>query len=480
MEDVIIIGAGVTGSAVARSLSAYKANITVLEKSEDICEGTSKANSGIVHAGFDAEPGSMKAKFNSRGNQMMKQLSEELDFPFIQNGSMVICNNEKDREKLEKLMIRGEQNGITGLRIIEQDEIRKIEPNIAGNVIMALYAPTGGIVCPFNLTIALAENACKNGVKYHLGTEVRSIKKCDGSYLVETNKGIFESQIIINAAGINADEIHNMVSENKMSITARKGEYCLLDNKAGQLVKSTIFQLPSNMGKGVLVAPTVHGNILVGPTAMDIDDREGTNTTQKGLEEIFVKVSGSTEKIDKRLIITSFSGLRAHLELDDFVIGEVEDARGFIDVAGIESPGLTCAPAIGEYVAEAVANILQLPPNVEFDGRRTGITDISEATPEERADLISKNPLYGNIICRCELVTEGEIMEAIHRPLGATTIDGVKRRTRAGMGRCQSGFCSPKVAEILARELKCDIGEIKKSGAASKLLTGYNKEGLES
>lgn len=479
MYDVIIIGAGVVGSAVAREISRYVAKIAVLEKENDVCEGTSKANSGIVHAGFDAEPGSLKAKLNLSGNVNMEKLSKELDFSFRQNGSLVVCEREEDIKKLEELKQRGIQNGVAKLRILNREEIKKIEPNISDSVVAALYAPTGGIVCPFNLTIALAENACQNGVEFYMGTEVKTIEKMNGFFKIITENAIFESRVVVNAAGIYADKLHNMVSENHMMITARKGEYCLLDKKAKKLVNSTIFQLPTPMGKGVLVTPTVHGNILIGPTAMDTQDKEGTNTTQKGLDEVFFKAARSVCGISTRLAITSFSGLRAHVVSDDFIIAEVEDAKGFIDVAGIESPGLTCAPAIGEYVANLIWEMLKFEKKVNFESKRIGITDISESSDEEKSSLIRKNKAYATVICRCELVTEGEILEAIHRPLGATTLDGVKRRTRAGMGRCQAGFCSPKVVEILARELGVDIGAITKSGTRSTILTGYNKEGQD-
>lgn len=483
MYDVIIIGAGVSGAAVARELSKDKRRIAVLERASDVCEGTSKANSGIVHAGHDAKPGTLKAKLNIRGSQMMETLSAELDFPFKQNGSLVLCFDEKDRGKLEELLQKGEKNGVRGLRIVEKEELAEMEPGISEEAVEALYAPTGGIVCPFGLTIALAENACMNGVEFHLNTEVTKIEKIEmekteSGYRLTTSKGVFEAAIIINAAGVYADRIHNMVSRKKMHITPRKGEYCLLDKAVGNYISHTLFQLPTRFGKGVLVTPTVHGNLLVGPTAVDIEEKEGVNTTADGLADLWQRGSLSVKQLPAGKIITSFAGLRAHEDGGDFIIEEAPDAKGFIDVAGIESPGLTCAPAIGEYVAEMVQAIAPAEKKKDFIAGREGIPEMASADEKKRKALIKKNPAYANVICRCELVTEGEILEAIHRPLGATTLDGIKRRTRAGMGRCQSGFCSPKVVEILARELHCDIGDITKAGGESVFLTGYDKQDI--
>lgn len=469
--DVIIIGAGVTGAAIARELSRYEGSIAVLERAEDVCEGTSKANSGIVHAGYDAIPGTLKAKLNVRGNQRMEQLSRTLDFPFKRNGSMVLCFDENDRGKLWELLEKGRKNGVEGLRIIEAAEVHQLEKNISDKVVAALYAPAGGIVCPFGLTIALAENACENGVQFHLNTEVKKIEKVQEGYRLETGQGEFRAKIIINAAGVYADVLHNMVSKKKLNIVPRRGEYCLFDKTAGEYVSHTVFQLPTKYGKGVLVTPTVHGNLLMGPTAEDIENKEGVNTTRAGLEDLLLRGGYGIKQVPKGLIITSFAGLRAHEAGGDFVIGEAEDAANFIDVAGIESPGLTCAPAIGEYVAELVQKIRQAKEKSQFTEERQGIACMAEQDSEGKKALIEKNPAYANVICRCELVTEGEILEAIHRPLGATTLDGVKRRTRAGMGRCQAGFCAPKTVEILARELGKDIGEITKSGGASGFLT---------
>lgn len=475
MVDVVIIGAGVVGCSIARELSRYDLQIQVLERASDVCEGTSKANSGIVHAGFDAYPGTLKAKMNVAGNEKMEALSRELDFPFQRNGSLVLCFAEKDRDKLEKLLEQGIANGVKELRIIEKEELRQMEPDISREAVAALYAPTGGIVCPFGLTIAMAENAVVNGVEFKLETQVFSVKRKENHYLVTTSRGEVECLAVVNAAGVYADTFHNMVSGRRLHIIPRKGEYCLLDKKVGNYVHSTIFQLPTVYGKGVLVTPTVHGNLLIGPTAADIEDKEAVSTTGEGIADVQKRAALSVEKLPTKQIITSFAGLRAHEEGGDFVLGEPEDAPGFFDAAGIESPGLTCAPALGEYLAGLVAERLKAEKKENFVAARKGIPNMALASEEERKKLIAENPAFADVVCRCELVTEGEILAAIHRPVGATTLDGVKRRTRAGMGRCQAGFCSPRTVELLARELNRDMAEITKNEKGSEFLTGYIK-----
>ena len=478
MYDVIIIGAGVSGAATARELSRYKVNACVIEKEEDVCCGTSKANSAIVHAGYDAATGSLMAKLNVRGNQMMEQLAKDLDFPFKKNGSLVVCLHEEDMSNLQALYDRGVANGVKDLRILNQEELRAMEPNISDDAYAALYAPTAGIVCPFNLNIAMAENACVNGVEFKFDTEVTGLHPIEGGWAIETNQGTFETKYVVNAAGVYADTLHNMVSAKKIHITPRRGDYCLLDKTAGDLVSKTIFALPGKFGKGILVAPTVHGNLILGPTALDIEDKEGTNTTREGLDQVIAKCGMNVKNIPMRSVITSFAGLRAHEDGHEFLIGELEDAKGFIDCAGIESPGLTSSPAIGEMVAEILREKLNLEKNENFVATRKGVLDPDSLSKEERIELIRKNPAYGNIICRCEMITEGEILDAIHRPLGAKSPDGVKRRTRAGMGRCQAGFCSPRTMEILARERHVSMFDITKSGGESKIVVGTNKDSL--
>ena len=475
MYDVAIIGAGVIGSAIARELSKYDVKVCVIERDEDVCCGTSKANSAIIHAGFDAKPGTLKAKLNVRGNEMMDQLSKDLDIPFKRNGSLVVCTKDQDPAGLEDLLEKAKANGVPRCRILDRDEVIAMEPNLSDDVVAAFHAPTGAIVCPFHMTMAFAENAVENGVDFFLNTAVENIEKTADGYVLTTNKDTFEAKAVVNAAGVYADVFNNMVSERKLNIIARKGEYMLLDKQAGCHVNQTIFQLPSKMGKGVLVSPTVHGNLLVGPTASDIEDKEGVNTTQKYLDSLGPTAALSVKNVPLRQVITSFAGLRAHEENGDFVIGEAEDAKNFYNAAGIESPGLSSAPAIGEYLAEMIASNLELHKKENFKATRKGILNPEHLTMEERNALIKENPAYGNIICRCEMISEGEILDAIHRPLGARSLDGVKRRTRAGMGRCQAGFCSPRTMEILAREVPMEMNEITKNGGKSTFIVGTNK-----
>lgn len=476
MYDIVIIGAGVSGAASARELSRYQAKICVLEKEEDVCCGTSKANSAIVHAGYDAAAGSLKAKLNVRGNELMEELARDLDFPFDRRGSLVLCLSEDDMPRLQMLYDRGVANGVKDMRILQREEVLQMEPNVTDSVCAALYAPTAGIVCPFGLNIALAENAYENGVEFKFDTEVTEIKKLDEGYELHTSQGVFKARCVVNAAGVYADRFHNMVSADKIHITARRGEYCLLDKEAGNHVGRTIFALPSKLGKGVLVTPTIHGNLLVGPTAVDVENKEGVNTTAEGLAQLLEKAGMSVKNIPVRQVITSFAGLRAREDGDDFIIGEAEGADGFIDCAGIESPGIASCPAIGEMVAEILCQKMDLQKKDNFIPTRKGILNPSTLSIEERNALIKENPAYGNIICRCEMVTEGEIIDAIRRPLGAKSLDGVKRRTRAGMGRCQSGFCSPRTMEVLARERDMSMFDITKSGGRSQIVVGTNKD----
>ena len=468
--DAVIIGGGVIGSAIARELSRYELSVCLLEKEEDVCSGTSKANSAIVHAGYDAVPGSKKAELNVKGNAMMGDLARDLEFEFKRNGSLVLCFADEDMPKLGELYQRGLKNGVD-VKIISGDEVRKMEPNVTDEVVAALWAPTGGIVCPFGLTIALAENACDNGVEFRFNTAVTDIVKTPQGYTLKTNDGEIDTKTVVNAAGVFADELHNMVSENKLHITPRKGDYCLLDKEAGAHVSSTIFQLPGKYGKGILVTPTVHGNLLLGPTAVDVESKENMATTAAEIADVVKKSAVSVKNVPYRLTITSFSGLRAHEDGDDFVIGEVPDAPGFFDAAGIESPGLSSAPAIGVEVAGLVAKKLDAAKKENFIAKRKGFVKLAEKSFEERAAKIKENPLYGVIVCRCMDVSEGEIMDAIHRTLGATSLDGIKRRVHQGMGRCQAGFCTSKTMEILSRETGIPMEKICKNSGGSEMLS---------
>ena len=462
--DVAIIGAGVTGCAAARELSRYDLSVIVIDRESDVCEGTSKANSAIIHAGFDAKPGSLKAKLNVEGNKLMDRLSKELDIPFVRNGALVVCRSADEMPKLEELRQRGIENGVEGLEVLSREEALTKEPNLADEVYGALYAPTSGIVCPFAMTLAFAENAYANGVEFSLSDEVKDIKKTADGFAVSTSKGEIKAKCVINCAGVFADKIHGMVCEPSFKITARRGEYMLLDRSAGNIVKQTVFQLPTHMGKGILVTPTVHGNLLLGPTADDINDKEDTATTRDGLASVKAKSALSVKNIPYGQVITSFSGLRAVADDGDFIIREDAKVKGFIDAAGIESPGLTSAPATALYIRDIVAGILPLKEKADFIPTRKGITLLAMLTFEERAELIKQNPAYGQMVCRCSQVSEGEIADSINRPRGATTLDGVKRRTGSGMGRCQGGFCSPKIMAMLAEKQGISLKEVRKNG----------------
>lgn len=477
MYDVIVIGAGVIGCAVARELSRYDSDVLVIEKNEDVCAGTSKANSAIIHSGYDAKNGTLKARFNVRGNAMMDELCRDLDIPFKRIGSLTICTDESQIPELTKLKERGEENGVPDLKILSREELLEIEPHIADGVAAALYAPTAGIICPFKLTYALAENACENGVQFKLNTKVTKIEKADEGWKITTDNGAYLTKTVINAAGVYADEMNNMVSSRKLKIIPRRGDYILLDRTAEGYVRHTVFQLPTELGKGVLVTPTVHGNTIVGPTAFDIDDKESTATTADAIAEVTEKSAISIKGLPTRQVITSFAGLRAREAGKDFVLGEADDAPGFFNCAGIQSPGLSSAPAIGEFIAGLIKEKLALRKKDDFIATRKDILNPSKLSLEERNELIKKEPAYGTIVCRCESVTEGEILDAIRRPLGARSLDGVKRRVRAGMGRCQGGFCSPKVMDILVRELGLSMTEITKSGGDSHIVIGRTKDG---
>lgn len=478
MYDAVIIGGGAVGCAVARYLSRYRLSICLVERGEDVCVGTSKANSAICHAGFDAPVGSAKARFNVEGSRMMEGLSQELDFPYRRCGSLVLCFDEAELPHLRELLERGVQNGVEGLEILDRAALRALEPAVSDKAVAALWAPTGAVLCPFGMTIALAENAAANGCAFRFNTEVARIERRDGFFRLHTGGDCIDTRVVISAAGVYGDALHNQLCADKLTIVPRRGEYCLLDRTCGQLVQHTIFQLPSAMGKGVLVTPTVHGNLLVGPTAVDQPDKDRTATTAEGLRSVAETAAKSVENLPMRDVITSFAGLRAHLSgpEDDFIVGESTD--GFFEAVGIESPGLSSAPAIGRYLAELAAAKLHAAEKEDFIAQRRDMPHPREMDFASRQDLIARDPAYGQVICRCEGVTEGEIRDAIRRVPGARSLDGVKRRVRAGMGRCQGGFCGPKVMELLSRELHVPITALNKGGGESRLLAGRTKEVL--
>ena len=475
MFDVIVIGGGVVGGLILRELTKYKLNACLLEKASDVAMGASKANSGIVHAGFDATVGSLKAKFNVEGNKMMEGVCADLGVKFRRNGSLVVAFSEEELETLHTLKARGEANGVEGLEIISQEQLRQMEKNISDDALGALHASTGGIVCPYELTIASIGNAMDNGATLMTDFEVCAIEKTEGGYAVKSQDGqTVEGKIVINCAGLYSGKIAEMVGDTDIEIGARKGEYILLDRESSDFVAHTLFFTPTKLGKGILVTQTVDNNILLGPTA-----EEGEATTQtsaSGLAFVIEKARKMCKNPPLFNTITSFEGIRAYSDRHDFVIEESKTAQGVIHCAGIESPGLTASPAIAKYVVETlVGGKLALEKNEAFDGTRTPDDFFKHLSMEEKNEIIKKDPSYGRIICRCESITEGEIIRAVRENPKATSVDAVKRRTRAGMGRCQGGFCQPYVAEIIARELNISIEEVTKSGKNSKLLVGKTK-----
>jgi glycerol-3-phosphate dehydrogenase len=475
MYDVAIIGAGVIGASIFRELTKFNLKVAILDKENDVAMGTTKANSAIIHAGYDPEHGSLMAKYNVIGNEMFDDLCKELCVTFIRNGSLVIAFNEDDMKVVKHLYENGIRNNIKELKIISKEEVLELEPNITDKVVGALYAPTGGIVGPFEYTIALVENGVENGGEVKLNAEVASITK-DGVFTIKLkdDKEI-KSKYVINAAGVYADKIHNMICEESFKITPIRGEYYVLDKDEGKSFTHTIFQCPSKVGKGVLVTPTVHGNLIVGPNAQEIDDKDSVKNTSEALEFIRKTAIRTTDKINFRSSIRNFAGLRAEADIGDFIIEENDKVKGFIDVSGMKSPGLSAAPAIAIEVVEILKNSgLNLVKNESFNPHRKQIR-FMELSIDEKRDLIKKDENYGRIICRCEEITEGEIIDSIKRSFGTISLDGVKRRCRPGMGRCQGGFCGPRVQEIIARELNIPLESIVLEKDGSYILIGQSR-----
>ena len=476
MYDVAIIGGGVIGGAILRELSKYSIKTVLLEKESDVCMGASRANSGIVHAGFDAPVGSNKAKFNVLGSKMMKKYAEDLGVKYRQNGSLVVAFTEEEKEILKTLLSRGKQNGVKGLSIINQIELKKLEPDISDSALCALYAKTGGIVCPYELSIASIGNAMDNGAELKLNFNVNQVENNSGFFVIVSDKGekIF-AKTIINAAGAGCEKIARLCGDDSIRIGYRRGEYILLDRESGDLVSHTLFFTPTAKGKGILITQTVDWNILLGPTAENMDEFS-TDTSEEGLNSIIIKAKTMLKSIPLYNTITSFAGVRAYSKEHDFIVEKSKTVRGLINVCGIESPGLSSAPAIAKYVVEnLIPSEYKAKFNQNFNGKRKSDFYFKTLSVREKNKLIREKPEYGKIVCRCEQVTEGEIIEAIRRNPKATTIDGVKRRTRCGMGRCQGGFCQSRVAEILSKELGILMDEVTKSGENSKILTGKTK-----
>mgnify|MGYP004511553653 FL=1 len=477
MYDVLIIGGGVVGCALARQLSRYQGNIALLEAAEDVADGASKANSGIVHAGFDAKPGTKKAYYNVKGAAMYATLAPALGVPYRRNGALVLGFEPEDRQTIQKLYDQGQKNGVKELQILERDEILRLEPQTNPAVTCALYAPTSAIVSPYEMTLALSYHAAQNGVEFIFDAPVSHLSHDGEAWHVATPKGEFVARAIVNCAGVGAAKLHNQISDTPVKIIPRKGEYYLLDHTVKPPFDHTMFQVPSKMGKGVLVTPTAHGNALLGPSAIDVEDPDDKATTQSGLNFVLDRCRLTWPAVSVRPVITTFAGIRAHSTGDDFIIGEVSGApQNAFEAIGIESPGLSAAPAIGEELGEMVAEALKLPGKRLFQPAVPLRKPFFAMTDEERAEACRQDPDYGRVVCRCEVVTEAEIRDAIRRPVGARSIDGVKRRTRAGMGRCQGGFCSPRVLEILCEELGVSPLSITKSGGESRLLVGTLEE----
>jgi len=476
MYDVAIIGAGVIGGMTARALSKYNLKICILEKENDVAMGASKANSAIVHAGFDAKEGSLKALLNVQGSKMMPTVCNELGVKYKNNGSLVIGFDNEDRDTLNELLKRGIKNGVDGLRIIEKQELKQIEPNLSNDVLCALYAPTGAIICPYDLTIAAIGNSMDNGAELRRNFAVESIDETSNGYTINSLNDSVEARFVINCAGIYSDKIATLVGDNSFNVHARRGEYILLDKECGDMVTRTIFRTPTKMGKGILVSPTVDGNLLLGPTSVDIIDKENKATTQDGINEVIKKVKENLSALPLAKTITSFCGLRAVGSTGDFIINSPK--KHFINAAGIESPGLSASPAIAEYIVELLKEQgLKFVENQNYNPIRTSSHTFFEASIEEKNQMVKKNSAYGRIVCRCEGITEGEIIDAIHRNPGARDLDGIKRRTRAQMGRCQGGFCGVYITEILSRELEIPFEKVTKFGGQSVINVAKTKGG---
>ncbi|WP_283690257.1 NAD(P)/FAD-dependent oxidoreductase [Clostridium perfringens] len=473
MRDIIVIGAGVVGCSIARELSKYNLDVLVVEKNSDVSEGISKGNSGIVHAGYNEKIGTLKAKLNIEGNKIFDDLSRDLQFPFKRNGAFILAFSDEEMKTLESLKENGEKLGVEGLEILTREEALNIEPNLNKEIVGVLNVKTSGIVSPYEMTIALAENAAENGVEFKLNSKVTNIEKISEGYKVTlNNKEIVNGKLIINASGLEGAFLNNLVSMSKREINPVKGEYCLFDKVAGAMINKTLFQVPNKLSKGVLVTPTAEGNLLVGPNAVEGKTLE---TSREGIDEILDKSKKSLEELPVARILNTFSGIIPKTKGGDFIIEEVEDAKNFINVIGIDSPGLTAAPAIGVYVVNMIKERLDLVEKKNFKKTREKIVRFSELSLEEKNKLIKEKPAYGHMVCKCEFVTEGEIVEAIHRPIKALTVDAIKRRTRASMGGCQGIGCTLPISKILSRELGIDISDINKNSEGSPVI-GFKED----
>ena len=478
--DVVIIGAGISGTMCAYMLAKYDVSVAVLEAGEDIAAGSTRANSAIIHAGYDAKEGTLKALLNVKGCEMMEGIAKSLDVHYSRCGSLVVGFSERDREHIELLKRRGEANGVKDLRIIEATELFELEPYVSKEATCALVAPTAGIVCPYDLAFAVSENSATNGAEFYFDFKVDKIEKIDNGYIVSAGERSVEGRYVLNCAGLYCDEIASMAGDDlPFEIIPRRGEYMLLDKAEGYIASHTLFVTPSEKGKGILVSPTADGNIIVGPNANLVEEKSDTSVTYEGLDEIAEGARLIVPEINLKANITSFAGVRPTPSSGDFYIQASDKLDNFIHVAGIESPGLASSPAIGEYVVGILEKCgLELKPRENYISTRSKNGNYKlfcDMTHEERAVAIEKNPAYAKMVCRCENITEGDILNAIHRPIPAHTVDMVKRRTRSGMGRCQGGFCRTRVADIISKELNIPLSEVRKFTKNSKILYGKTK-----
>ena len=467
--DVVVIGGGIVGTAILRELSKYDLHCLLVEKEPDVAVGTTKANSAICHAGFDAPTGTLKQKTNVRGNALYHQLQEELDLDIKWTGSLVVATNDEEIKHLQVLLERGRANGVPGLKILSREEVLAKEPNLV-TAQAALWAPTAGVMWPFGCAVAFAQCAVQNGAQVICDCAVTGFVKEDGAVtVVNTTKGAIRTKVVINAAGVYAEEIAKLAGDDSFAITPRKGEYILFDKMAApSLVYGAIFPCPNEKSKGIMICTTTHGNTFIGPNANEQASKEDTSVTPDGMNEVIAGARKLIPNLPMGASITEFAGLRAVSSTGDFILG-ASGVPGFINAAGIQSPGLAAAPAIAEVVAEAVSREMYLRKKTGWNGRLPKKPAFNRMTASEKQKMIEMNRLYGRVICRCETVTEGEIVDAIHQPVGARTVDGVKRRTRAGMGRCQGGFCGPRVTQILARELGIPVEKVLKERQGSEL-----------
>ncbi|MDO4173973.1 MAG: NAD(P)/FAD-dependent oxidoreductase [Eubacteriales bacterium] len=479
MYDVTIIGCGVVGASLAYTLSQYDLNVLVLEKENDVAMGTTKANSAIVHAGYDPEPGTLIAKLNVRGSGMMETLCRKLSVKYKRIGSFVLAFDADGRKHLDKLYDNGIKNGVPDMQIMSGEQARAMEPNLSQKVCAALYAPSAAVIDPWGLCIAEAEVAVRNGTTLRLRSAVTGLEQLGSSILLHTTSGNYETRYVVNCAGGWGHEICALTGEAEWEAQPSRGEYYLLDKSSGSLVSHVVFQCPTAAGKGVLVAPTVHGNLIVGPNASPVSSPYSRETTLAGLDEVAAASRKSVDGIDLRQSIRNFAGVRAITSESDFIIRPAKACARMLHVAGIKSPGLSAAPAIAEYAVGMLADMgVPLHKKADWDGTRTQIR-FKELSQPEKAALIQRDPRYGRVICRCETITEGEIVAAIHSPIPPCSIDGIKRRAGAGMGRCQGGFCGPRVLDILAREFGEDPLDILQDGDGTVLLIGKTKGGAK-